>query len=127
MSTLDDLNLLLDTLDAKVDAHIEGSLLASTDGFLITSTLQGDDADQVAAMAATTTGVGRRMADALQAGELSETTVSGTDRLVLLYRVGAEGVLVVVAHAEANVALINMAAREAAQEAGGLIAQVVSA
>jgi hypothetical protein len=121
MSTSDDLKAVLTKLDDDVSAQVQGSLIASTEGFLITSTLLQGDAEQIAAMVATTTGVGRRMADTLDAGGLKETTISGEDRLILLYLVGSEGVLAVVAEAGANVALINMAARKAAETAGTML------
>jgi len=124
MSTLQDLESLLVNLDDEVSSHITGSLLASTDGFLIASTLQEDNADRIAAMVATTTGVGRRMADTLNAGTLAETTISGQDRLILLYLIADRGVLAVVAETGANVALINMAAREAAEEAKPMLSTV---
>jgi hypothetical protein len=123
MGALTDLNSLLEDLESKVSGQIQGSLLASTDGFLITSTLRTDNADQIAAMVATTTGVSRRMTSTLNAGELSETTITGNDRLILLYLVGGEGVLGVVAKPGANVALINMNARDVAKEAFGIINQ----
>jgi predicted regulator of Ras-like GTPase activity (Roadblock/LC7/MglB family) len=127
MSTLQNLETLLTDLDDEVSDQIMGSLLASTDGFLIASTLRDDDADRIAAMVATTTGVGRRMADTLEAGALAETTISGEDRLIMLYLIGDQGVLAVVAKTGANVALINMAARNAASEAQGMIRQVTTA
>lgn len=123
MGTLADLTTLLEDLESKVSGQIQGSLIASTDGFLITSTLRSENSDQVAAMVATTTGVGRRMTSTLNAGDLAETTITGKDRLILLYLVGGEGVLGVVAKPGANVALINMSAREIAQKAFGIINQ----
>lgn len=123
MGTLDNLKSLLNDLDSEVTGQIEGSLIASTDGFLIASTLRDENRDRIAAMVATTTGVGRRMADTLNAGALSETTITGGDRLILLYLVGDNGVLAVVAKTGSNIALINMAARKAAEKAVGLLQQ----
>jgi hypothetical protein len=122
MGTLDNLNQLLSTLESDVSGQLHGSLIASTDGFLITSTLREDNSEQVAAMVATTTGVGRRMTGTLQAGKLTETTITGEDRIILLYLVGQEGVLAVVAKPGANIALINMSARKIAKQASDIIA-----
>lgn len=126
MGTLDNLKSLLDDLDDAVSGQIQGSLIASTDGFLIAHTLRDENADRIAAMVATTTGVGRRMADTLGAGSLSETSIAGENRLIHLYLIGQKGVLAVVAKAGANVALINMSARETANEARSLLSQAKS-
>ena len=101
MGTLDNLNQLLSTLESDVSGQLHGSLIASTDGFLITSTLREDNSEQVAAMVATTT---------------------GEDRIILLYLIGQEGVLAVVAKPGANIALINMSARKIAKQASDVIA-----
>lgn len=123
MGTLDQLNDILENLESKVSGQVIGSLIASSDGFLINSTLRGDNSEQVAAMVATTTGVGRRMTSTLDAGDLTETTITGEDRIILLYLVGQEGVLGVIAKPGANIALINMNAREAAKKAREIINQ----
>jgi hypothetical protein len=123
MGTLDQLNDILENLESKVSGQVIGSLIASSDGFLINSTLRDDNSEQVAAMVATTTGVGRRMTSTLDAGGLTETTITGEDRIILLYLVGQEGVLGVIAKPGANIALINMNAREAAKKARDIINQ----
>jgi len=121
MGKLTELQDSLATLDDQVANQIQGSLLASTDGFLIASTLREDNADRIAAMVATTTGVGTRMADVLNAGDLNETSIQGANRTILLYRAGEQGVLAVVAKAGSNVALINMSARETAKQVSGML------
>lgn len=127
MSTLEELKSILTELDNAVTGQIQGSLIASSDGFLIADTLRtNDDADRVAAMVATTVGVGRRMASTLSAGGLNETSITGDDRLIQLYLIGDTGVLAVVAKAGSNIALINIAARKAADKAAALLDQVVA-
>lgn len=127
MSTLEQLKTLLNELDASVSGQIQGSLIASSDGFLISDTLSGsDDADRVAAMVATTVGVGRRMANTLGAGALSETSISGDQRLIQLYLIGESGVLAVVAPTGSNIALINISARKTAEKAQALLQEVIA-
>jgi predicted regulator of Ras-like GTPase activity (Roadblock/LC7/MglB family) len=128
MSTLEKIKSILNELDESVSTQIQGSLIASSDGFLIADTLRtsDDNPERVAAMVATTVGVGRRMADTLNAGELSETSIAGDDRIVQLYLIGEAGVLAVIAQSGANIALINISARKAAEKARSLLQQVVA-
>lgn len=122
MSTTEQLQSLLYDLDDAFSQQIEGSLIASSDGFLVAHTLdEANDAKRVAAMVATTVGVSRRMADTLDAGALKETSISADHRIVQLYLVGERGALAVVAKEGANIALINMKAREQVGEAQKLL------
>lgn len=127
MNTLDQLESILTELDNAVSGQIQGSLIASSDGFLIADTLRtADDADRVAAMVATTVGVGRRMASTLNAGTLNETSITGGDRLVQLYLIGDAGALAVVAGSGSNIGLINIAARKAAKKAESLLTEIIA-
>ncbi len=117
MSTLENIDAVLENLENAIPGQIEGTVIASGDGFVITDTLPGDgEAEEIAAMVATTMGVTKRMADTLQAGAVEETSISGEDRSIFLYRAGGEGVLGVVAKGDANVGMIHLQAREAATE-----------
>jgi predicted regulator of Ras-like GTPase activity (Roadblock/LC7/MglB family) len=96
--------------------EVRGVLVASSDGLPMAQSLSGsEDPNRVAAMAATALGLGKRIADTLNAGSLSETSVSGTNGQVYLYSAGAKGVLVVVAPAHANVGLIHLESRDIAK------------
>ncbi|MFN3266751.1 MAG: roadblock/LC7 domain-containing protein [Deinococcales bacterium] len=96
--------------------EVRGVLVASTDGLPVAQSLSGnEDPNRVAAMAATALGLGKRISDTLNAGTLSETSVSGSNGQVFLYAAGTKGVLVVVAPANANVGLIHLEARDAAR------------
>jgi uncharacterized protein len=102
--------------------EIRGVLIASTDGLPMAQNLSGsEDPNRVAAMAATALGLGKRIADTLSAGALTETTVSGTNGQIFLYAAGGKGVLVVVAAAGANVGLINLEARDAMRTIAGIL------
>jgi predicted regulator of Ras-like GTPase activity (Roadblock/LC7/MglB family) len=116
MSTIDQIDTVLRTLENEVAGQIEGALIASGDGFVIANTLRDEDAEEIAAMVATTMGVSTRMSAALSAGEVTETSIQGDSRSIFLYRAGTEGVLAVVAPEEANVGMINIRAREAAEQ-----------
>jgi len=122
MSTLENIDSILSNLESAVPGQVEGTVIASGDGFVITDTLRGEgEAEEVAAMVATTMGVSTRMTDTLDAGEVQETSISGEDRSIFLYRAGGEGVLGVVATGDANVGMIHLQAREAAQEIASLL------
>jgi predicted regulator of Ras-like GTPase activity (Roadblock/LC7/MglB family) len=122
MSTLENIDAVLENLENAIPGQIEGTVIASGDGFVITDTLQREgEAEEVAAMVATTMGVSTRMTDTLNAGEVQETSISGEDRSIFLYRAGGEGVLGVVASGDANVGMIHLQAREAAQEIESLL------
>ncbi len=124
MSLQDQLHQILTDLDDRMPNTTLGCLLASSDGFLITETLRMGDPEQMAAMVATTVGVSRRMASTLDAGTLNETTIAGDERQMMLYLIGREGVLAVAAQKGSNVALINIAAREAADKARKVMASL---
>ncbi len=124
MSTLENIDTILSDLENAVPGQVEGTVIASGDGFVITDTLRGEGAaEEVAAMVATTMGVSTRMTDTLDAGEVQETSISGEDRSIFLYRAGGEGVLGVVATGDANVGMIHLQAREAAQEIASLLSE----
>jgi uncharacterized protein len=102
--------------------EIRGVLIASTDGLPMAQNLSGsEDPNRVAAMAATALGLGKRISDTLNAGALTETTVSGTNGQIFLYAAGNKGVLVVVSAAGANVGLINLEARDAMRVIAGIL------
>jgi uncharacterized protein len=105
----------LSTLRSAIP-DLRGVLIASSDGLPMAQNLVGnEDPNRVAAMAATALGLGKRIADTLNAGSLTETSVSGSDGQVYLYAAGTKAVLVVVATAGANVGMIHLEARDAAR------------
>jgi uncharacterized protein len=97
--------------------ELRGVLVASTDGLPMAQSLSGsEDANRIAAMAATALGLGKRIGDSLGTGEIQETTVSGLEGHVFFYAAGPRGVLVVVARGTANVGLVHLEARETAKQ-----------
>lgn len=108
------LNNIISELRSAI-SELRDVLIASTDGLAISHSLTAGDPNRVAAMAAATLGVGKRISSTLELGDLRETTVKSSDGQVFLYAIGDKGVLVLIAQAEANVGLINIEARDAAQ------------
>lgn len=120
MSKQEQLQHVIDGLRSAVP-EAKGVLIASTDGLAISHSLSSGDPNRVAAMAATALGLGKRITDTLSVGTLSETTVSGTDGQIFLYSAGTKGVLALIAGSGANVGLINIEARDAAQEVARIL------
>jgi uncharacterized protein len=116
MSKQETLQSAIATLRSAIP-ELKGALVATTDGLaLVHSLSSGEDPNRVAAMAATALGLGKRISDTLNGGDLSETSVTGTNAQIFLYATGGKGVLAVVAAAGANVGLIHMEARDAARK-----------
>ncbi|MDZ7704086.1 MAG: roadblock/LC7 domain-containing protein [Trueperaceae bacterium] len=114
MSKQAELQSIIDNLRNAIP-ELRGAIIASSDGLAIAQSLSSGDPNRVAAMAATALGLGKRITDTLGAGTLSETTVSGNEGQIFLYSAGTKGVLALIAKSGANVGLINLEARDAAQ------------
>jgi hypothetical protein len=124
MPTHERIDAILETLESAIPGQIDGTVIASGDGFVITDTLRTEGtAEDIAAMMATTMGVSTRMMGTLDAGQVQETSITGDDRSIFLYRAGGEGVLGVVASGETNVGMIHLRAREAAEEIQSLLSR----
>ncbi|MFC6592834.1 roadblock/LC7 domain-containing protein [Deinococcus lacus] len=96
---------------------LRGALIATTDGLPIAQSFDDrSDADRVAAMAATAVGLGRRINHNLGTGDLTELSVLASGGQVSLYVIGKKGVLAVVSPMGMNLGVVNMEAREVADE-----------
>jgi len=93
--------------------EIRGAVVASADGLPIVS--QAEDAARLAAMAATALGLGKRIAETTHLGPLEESVVRGRDGYVVVYAVGQQGVLAVIAPADVNLGLLHLEARDIAR------------
>ncbi|MCL6525434.1 MAG: roadblock/LC7 domain-containing protein [Thermaceae bacterium] len=121
MSKQETLYQAINQLRASIP-ELRGAIVASSDGLAIAHSLSnGEDPNRVAAMAATALGLGKRISESLNAGSLTETSVSGTNAQIYLYAAGQKGVLAVVAPAGANIGLIHMEARETAKAVASIL------
>jgi predicted regulator of Ras-like GTPase activity (Roadblock/LC7/MglB family) len=120
MSSVKKIDDVLDTLENAIPSVI-GTIVASGDGFVITDTLNGTEAEEVAAMVATTTSVSERMSSTFSAGGVKETSIRSEDRSIFLYRASKEGILAVIAEDDANVGMIHLRARDTAQAIGNYL------
>jgi predicted regulator of Ras-like GTPase activity (Roadblock/LC7/MglB family) len=100
----------LEALGRTVSA-VEGCLVATSDGLLVSHTLPDEDPAQIAALMSTVVGVARHAVLMTGRGDLQEAAVRGADGYVVVYAVGDTAVLAVVARADLNVALLQLYAR----------------
>ena len=104
--------------------ELQGVLAASLDGLPLAHVLSGGvEPTRLAAMAATAVGLGRRISDTLNTGTFAEVSVNASSGQIFLYAAGTKAVLAVVAPAGANVGLINLEARDAAERLASALQQ----
>lgn len=93
---------------------LAGVMVASVDGLAIAHDFPQDDADRIAAMAATALGLGARIADRTNLGELAEAVIRGDRGYLVVYGAGDSAVLVLLGPLDSNLGLMRIEARVAA-------------
>ncbi|PIE21310.1 MAG: hypothetical protein CSA64_02550 [Arachnia propionica] len=96
--------------------ELYGVMIASTDGLAIAHDFPESAADQVAAMAATALGLGQRVSERTDLGELAEAVVRGQSGYMVVYAAGVDAVLVMTGPIESNLGLMRIEARVASVE-----------
>jgi len=119
MSLSDELNQALQSLRSSLP-EIQGAVVASSDGLSIASSISSDP-NRMAAMVATALGLGKRICDTTGSGQLTETSVSGTDGHVYIYAAGTKGVLAVQSSPGSNVGLIHLECRQVAEKIASIL------
>ena len=94
---------------------VRSVLVTRSDGLPLVKTSSQVDTTKVAAMTATAVSLNKRIISTVNAGEITETSISGSQGQILLYAAGPRAVLALTAERKANVAMINLKARRAAQ------------
>ena len=94
---------------------VRSVVVARNDGLPLVQTMSQGDVTKVAAMTATAISLNKRIINIIEAGDLMETSISGSEGQILLYAAGPRAVLALTADSKANVAMINHKARIAAQ------------
>lgn len=95
--------------------EIAGVMVASADGLPMAHDFPEAEAPRIAAMAATSLGLGKRIATTLRLGGLQETVIRGQSGYFVVYEAGENGVLALALPAGANLGLVHLEAREAAK------------
>ena len=94
---------------------IEASALVTADGLLMASAMPPHvDAEVIGAMSAAMVGLGTRIGEELDRGNLAQVFVRGQAGSVVLMAVGPEAVLTALAKADAQLGLIFVTMRSAA-------------
>ncbi|AAM02538.1 roadblock/LC7 domain-containing protein [Methanopyrus kandleri] len=98
-------------------AGVNGSMVASSDGLVVAEAVPPEvDPEIVGAIATTVYGSGERVIEEMELGELKQMLVESTDGKVVIIRVDDDALLVLIADPDANLGLIRLKAREAAEE-----------
>ncbi|RAN93686.1 hypothetical protein GAR05_05339 [Micromonospora saelicesensis] len=101
---------------------IAGTVLAGTDGLLISSDLPSTDATHLAALAAASFGLGHRVADTVRHGEFRESVVCTTAGCVVTYPAGRSALLTLVTMSAAgDLEALHEEARAVARRAGSFL------
>lgn len=96
--------------------ELHGVMIASVDGLAIAHDFSDADADRVAAMAATALGLGTRITERTNLGQLAESVIRGDRGYLVVYAAGDEAVLVMSGPIDSNLGLMRIEARLAAVE-----------
>ncbi|KAB1161822.1 roadblock/LC7 domain-containing protein [Micromonospora sp. DT46] len=107
---------------------VHGCVLGGVDGLLITHNLQTDvDPNDLAALAATTYGLGRQVGLRLGQGDFQQSTVRNAGGYLSVYAVSSQALLAVVGEDSINVARLHLHAPPVAKRLAGLLDQVTLA
>ncbi len=96
--------------------ELNGMMIASVDGLAIAHDFAEGDADRVAAMAATALGLGTRITERTDLGQLAESVIRGDRGYLVVYSAGEEAVLVLSGPITSNLGLMRIEARLASVE-----------
>lgn len=100
---------------------LKGVLLASNEGLPIAHSLvAGIDPNRVAAMAAASALLGRRISENMGVGALAEVAVRGDDGIMFVYAAGPKAMLAIIGPQGANAGLVHIEGRLAAQDIASL-------
>jgi predicted regulator of Ras-like GTPase activity (Roadblock/LC7/MglB family) len=105
---------------------VSESLLSTADGLLVVADVDSVHPESVAALAAATLGVGRRMADQCGAGPLREVIVRGGSDHVVVTAVGDRALLTVVGDEGLDLAAFQRESPAVVEELGKVLAADVS-
>jgi predicted regulator of Ras-like GTPase activity (Roadblock/LC7/MglB family) len=101
--------------------ELHGVMIASSDGLPISHDFPEREAERVAAMAAATLGLGKRITERTKLGELRETVVRGDHGYLVVYSAGENSILVMSGPITSNLGLMRIEARSAASVVSRLL------
>ncbi|WDZ84490.1 roadblock/LC7 domain-containing protein [Micromonospora cathayae] len=102
---------------------VTGCVLGGVDGLLITHTMpEGSRPDDLAALAASTFGLGRQVGLSLGQGAFRQSTVRNADGYLSVYAVNSQALLAVIGQDTVNVARLHLHAPGVAERLADLLA-----
>ncbi len=114
--------VILERFATNAGNDVSGVAAVSMDGIVLVSRMSPDvNADRVGAVAATMMGVTRRVSGELKLGLPEETIIKSGNGLFMVLPAGEQGLLAVNLRQGANLGMVRLEAREAAQS----ISQVI--
>ncbi len=120
MSKQDDFNELIRELRENVP-DISGVLIATVDGLSLGADFSQDEAARVAAMAASSVGLGDRITKTSDIGKMRDMMIEGREGVLILYMAGSGGILAIRAPERCNLGLIRLEGPKAAQRAAEIM------
>ncbi|MHA1590365.1 MAG: roadblock/LC7 domain-containing protein [Candidatus Njordarchaeales archaeon] len=120
----DQLISILKEMESK-DPEIEGSVLIRADGLVLASALPADiDRDLVAAMSASALNVSTRVLEELRRGTLENVIIRGAMGVVMIISVAQDIVLAAIGKKDANLGLMLVEMRRAAEKLKNVIEKI---
>lgn len=116
----DELLTQMQALRDKVTG-ITGTAVASRDGLIITADTGGVDADNMAALAATSLALAQRIASEAGQGTLREAITRSSGGYVAIYAVGSTAVLVLIGDEGLDIDRLHRESRAAVDKIEGLL------
>ena len=120
MSRQDDYMNLIRQLRENVP-DISGVMIASVDGLSIGSDFPEGEAARIAAMGASSIGLGTRIADTTELGKLTQMMIEGNNEILIIYMAGPGAILALRAPVRANLGLIRLEGPKAARRVAELV------
>ena len=110
---------ILDKLSSNAGSDVTGAVAVSMDGIVLASRMTTEvNADRVGAVAATMVGVTRRVSNELKIGATEEAILKADNGLFMVLPAGDQSLLAVNLKQGANLGMVRIEAREAAQAIG---------
>ena len=110
---------ILERLSSNAGSDVTGAVAVSMDGIVLASRMSSDvNADRVGAVAATMVGVTRRVSGELKIGMTEEAIIKADQGLFMVLPAGDQSLLAVNLRQGANLGLVRIEARDAANDIG---------
>ncbi|MBO3142581.1 hypothetical protein GZ178_03675 [Dermatophilus congolensis] len=120
VSRQEELSLIIANVRASIP-ELQSVMVASVDGLAIAHDLPENEAERMAAMAATALGLGERISERSTLGELAEGVIRGRNGYIIVYPAGENAVLALAGPSDSNLGLMRIEARAASAKIGALL------